>query len=110
MGVTYGRITIREQKNPLGKLHQRRKPEFQLAADLRPGKVLDYVVVHELSHRKEMNHSPAFMRWWHLMPEYKACEKMAQGQRSDPVAEPVSVKLRLSLLSPSYTSRSEAPR
>ena len=29
MGVT---------KNPLGKLHQRRKPEFQLAADLRPGK------------------------------------------------------------------------
>ena len=25
-------------KNPLGKLHQRRKPEFQLAADLRPGK------------------------------------------------------------------------
>ena len=38
MGVTYGRITIREQKNPLGKLHQRRKPEFQLAADLRPGK------------------------------------------------------------------------
>ena len=25
-------------KNPLGKLHQRRKPELQLAADLRPGK------------------------------------------------------------------------
>ena len=38
MGVTYGRITIRGTKNPLGKLHQRRKPELQLAADLRPGK------------------------------------------------------------------------
>lgn len=38
MDVTYGRITIREQKTRWGKLHQRRKPEFQLAADLRPGK------------------------------------------------------------------------
>ena len=37
MGVTYGRIDP-GTKNPLGKLHQRRKPEFQLAADLRPGK------------------------------------------------------------------------
>ena len=41
-----------------------------------PEKVLDYVVVHELSHRKEMNHSPAFYAVVaSVMPEYKACEK-----------------------------------
>ena len=41
-----------------------------------PKEVIDYVVVHELSHLKEMNHSPAY---WAIvksvMPNYKAQEK-----------------------------------
>lgn len=111
MGVTYGRITIREQKTRWGSCTSEGNLNFNWRLIFAPEKVLDYVVVHELSHRKEMNHSPAFYAVVaSVMPEYKACEKMAQGQRSDPVAEPVSVKLRLSLLSPSCTSRSEAPR
>ena len=39
---------------------------------LAPAQVLDYVVVHELCHRKEMNHSKAFwMEVQRILPDYK---------------------------------------
>ena len=41
-----------------------------------PTEILDYVVVHELCHRKEMNHSVAF---WNevrkILPDYKERRK-----------------------------------
>lgn len=72
MGVTYGRIAIREQKTRWGSCSAQGNLNFNWKLILMPPGVLDYVVVHELAHRREMNHSG---RFWDLvasyMPEYE---------------------------------------
>lgn len=76
MGVTYGRITIREQKTRWGSCTSEGNLNFNWRLIFAPENVLDYVVVHELAHRKEMNHSPAFYAVVaSVMPEYKTYEK-----------------------------------
>ncbi len=60
MGVTYGRITIRNQRSRWGSCSGTGNLNFNCLLMLTPSEVVDYVIVHELCHRKEMNHSPAF--------------------------------------------------
>lgn len=72
MGVSYGRITIRAAKTRWGSCSGRGNLNFHWKLILMPPEVLDYVVVHELAHRKEMNHSPAF--WAEVakvLPDYQ---------------------------------------
>ena len=72
MGVTYGRISIREQKTRWGSCSAQGNLNFHWKLILMPPAILDYVVVHELAHRIEMNHSP---RFWtqveRILPDYR---------------------------------------
>ena len=60
IGVTYGRITIRSQRSRWGSCSSKGNLNFNCLLMLCPEEVRDYVVVHELCHRIEMNHSPKF--------------------------------------------------
>jgi predicted metal-dependent hydrolase len=60
IGVTYRRITIRNQHTLWGSCSNTGNLNFNCMLMLAPPEVLDSVVVHELCHRKEMNHSQRF--------------------------------------------------
>lgn len=73
-GVTYGRITVRHQTSRWGSCSSKGNLNFNCLLMLMPKEVIDAVVVHELCHRKEMNHSkkfyaevtrvyPAYQKW-----------------------------------------------
>lgn len=69
-------ISIREQKTRWGSCSSKGNLNFNWRLILAPEEVLDYVVVHELAHRREMNHSKAFYAIVEsVLPDYKQPKK-----------------------------------
>ena len=71
-GGHYTSITIRDQKTRWGSCSQTGNLNFNFRLILAPLEVLDYVVVHELCHRRQMNHSTQF--WQEVaqvLPDYR---------------------------------------
>ena len=76
IGVDYGRITIRNQKTRWGSCSGKGNLNFNCLLMLCPDEVIDSVVVHELCHRKHMNHSQEFYAEIEkVFPRYGICRK-----------------------------------
>ena len=84
MGVTYGNITIRNQKTRWGSCSVRGNINYNWKLVLLPVELADYVVVHELAHRTEMNHSKDF---WKVvereLPDYRQRRRRLKGYESE---------------------------
>ncbi|MBR2601836.1 MAG: M48 family metallopeptidase [Clostridia bacterium] len=76
IGVRPKKITIRNQKTRWGSCSAGGNLNFNCLLMLAPMEVLDSVVVHELCHMKEMNHSERFYREINrVYPEYDRCHR-----------------------------------
>jgi predicted metal-dependent hydrolase len=83
IGVTYQRVTVRRQRTRWGSCSSKGNLNFNCLLALVPTEVFDYVVVHELCHRKEMNHSSGF--WAEVekqLPHYKTQRKWLKDHGS----------------------------
>jgi predicted metal-dependent hydrolase len=72
MGLKYGRITITGAKTRFGSCSSKGNISYSFRLMRCPEAAIDYVVVHELAHLLEMNHSD---RFWRIVatvfPDYK---------------------------------------
>ena len=75
-GVTYGRITVRNQTTKWGSCTAKGNLNFNCLLMLAPREVLDSVIVHELAHRKHMDHSKQFYEEvLKVFPDYHKWDK-----------------------------------
>ena len=76
IGVDYKRITIRKQKTRWGSCSAKGNLNFNCLLMLTRPEVIDSVVVHELCHRKEMNHSARFYEEvLKVFPDYRIWDR-----------------------------------
>lgn len=72
----YNRVSIRDQNTRWGSCSSLKNLNFSWRLYLAPPDVSDYVIIHELAHTKQMNHSKSF---WaiveDIMPNYKVCRR-----------------------------------
>lgn len=76
IGVTYNKITVRAQRTRYGSCSSSGNISYNCILALFPPEVIDYVIIHELCHRKHMDHSKKF--WSEVAkycPDYKSCVK-----------------------------------
>jgi len=83
-GITISRVTVRAQKTRWGSCSARGTISLNWRLIQAPASVSDYLIIHELMHRREMNHSA---RYWKLVeeafPDYRLAEKWLKKIRLD---------------------------
>jgi predicted metal-dependent hydrolase len=78
----YGRVSIRNQKTCWGSCSRKGNLNFNYKLLFLPAHLRDYVIVHELAHLSELNHSP---RFWALVgsviPDWRALRRELRERR-----------------------------
>ena len=69
VGRRPGRVTIREQRTKWGSCSSQGNLNFNWKLIMAPPEALDYVVIHELCHLYDFNHSP---RFWERVARYQS--------------------------------------
>lgn len=76
LGLAYNKVTIKRQRSRWASCSRQKNLNFSLLLAAAPADVIDYVIVHELCHILEMNHSA---RFWQLVgladPDYREHKK-----------------------------------
>ncbi len=81
MGVTPTSVKITSAKKRFGSCSGQNGICYSWRLMLCPSEAIDYVVVHELAHIRQKNHSPAFYKEVaKILPDYKAREKLLKGK------------------------------
>lgn len=76
MGIDYGKVAVKDGSSRWGSCSAAGNVNLQWRLVMMPDSISDYVMVHELCHRLEMNHSDRFWREVeHFLPDYKARRK-----------------------------------
>jgi predicted metal-dependent hydrolase len=76
MGTHCKRIVIRGQKTRWGSCSHKKNLSFNWKLIMAPEPVIEYVVIHELAHLKEMNHSK---RFWELVAQH--CQRWREYKK-----------------------------
>lgn len=81
MGVTPTSIKITSAKKRFGSCSGQNGICYSWRLMLYPSEAIDYVVVHELAHIRQKNHSPAFYREIEkILPDYKERAKLLKDK------------------------------
>lgn len=76
MGLTYNQFRLKEQKTRWGSCSSLGNINLNWRAVMAPESVIDYLVIHELSHLKYLNHSQEF---WNFVARY--CPEHAANKK-----------------------------
>ena len=88
VGVTYGKITFRIYKSKWGSCKADGSLAFNILLMLTPDEIIDSVIVHELCHRLEMNHSGRFYRQvYRVCPDYDERYRWLKNHRDEIMAQ-----------------------
>lgn len=77
MGVLPSNVSINKAKSRFGSCNSKKRLNFSCNVMRYPNEAIDYVIVHELAHIKELNHSK---RFWAIveaiLPDYKERQRI----------------------------------